>query len=283
MTSSRVLKRSPPRREPSLGRCRLALRCAWLALLGGCLAPAEPRPPAPPRPPVVSPPEPGPGPARPRVPRSFARAKRLARAIQRDHRVTLYCQCDYDPQQRIASDACGYLPRHPGARSERVEWEHLVAAYEFGAQRACWQNQACRDRHGRRFGGRRCCRERDAEFRRMEADLMNLSPEIGELNADRNNFRFGEVAGEAREYGACDFEIDRASDTVEPAPSVRGDIARAYLYMHATYGHAALPLAPADLARFETWHRADPPSEWERIRNARIVVIQGVGNPWIAP
>lgn len=110
---------------------------------------------------------------------------------------------------------------------------------------------------------------------------MNLSPEIGELNADRSNFQFGEVAGEARDYGACDFEIDRARNTVEAAPSIRGDVARAYLYMHATYGQAALPLTREELARFEAWHRADPPSEWERTRNARIAAIQGVGNPWI--
>jgi deoxyribonuclease-1 len=265
------------------GRRWLGLRCAGLALLGGCLAPAEPRPPAPPRPPQVSPPDHGPGPAAPRVPRSFEHAKRLARGVYRDHRVTLYCQCDYDRHQRIDPAACGYEPRHRGARARRVEWEHLVAAYEFGAQRACWQNRLCRDRHGRRFGGRRCCRELDPEFRRMEADLMNLSPEIGELNADRNNLRFGEVAGEARDYGACDFEVDRASDTVEPAPPIRGDIARAYLYMHATYGPAALPLAPADLDRFEAWHRADPPSEWERVRNARIAAIQGLSNPWLGP
>jgi deoxyribonuclease-1 len=117
----------------------------------------------------------------------------------------------------------------------------------------------------------------------MEADLMNLSPEIGELNADRSNFHFGEVTGEAREYGACDFEIDRASDTVEAAPSIRGEIARAYLYMHATYGPTALPLTPEELARFEAWHRADPPSEWEQVRDARIAAIQGVSNPWVSP
>ncbi|HTV24877.1 MAG TPA: endonuclease [Polyangiaceae bacterium] len=255
-----------------------------LASLGGCAAPPEPRPPEPPPAPEAPPdvPPPAEPPAQPRVPHSFSHAKRIARGIYRDHRVTLYCQCEYDRRAEVSSEACGYVPRHAGTRSERVEWEHLVAAYEFGAQRACWRDAPCSDRRGRRFGGRRCCRERDPEFRRMEADLMNLSPEIGELNADRSNFRFGEVAGEAREYGACDFEIDREHDTVEPAESVRGDVARAYLYMHDTYGQAALPLAPDAVARFEAWHRADPPSEWERIRNARIAAIQGVSNPWIA-
>ena len=264
-----------------------------LAVLAGCAAPPEPRPPdtspphAPPphaAPPATQPPAPPPpldARPTPRVPRSFSHAKRLARGIYRDHRVTLYCQCGYDGRGEVSSEACGYEARHPGARAERVEWEHLVAAYEFGAQRACWRDAPCSDRRRHRFGGRRCCRERDPEFRRMEADLMNLSPEIGELNADRSNFHFGEVAGEAREYGACDFEVDRASETVEPTPSVRGEIARAYLYMHATYGQRALPLAKEELERFEAWHRSDPPSEWERVRSARIAAIQGVRNPWV--
>lgn len=248
---------------------RLSLRSLLLLVLAGCAAPPEPRPPEP-RPPEL-----------PRVPASFARAKRIAREIHRDHQVTLYCQCAYDARQRIIAESCGYTPRRPGRRARSVEWEHLVPAHEFGAQRACWRDQACRDRRGRRYGGRRCCRERDAEFRRMEADLMNLSPEIGELNADRSNFAFGDVPGEARAYGACDFELDHAQRRVEPAPDIRGDIARAYLYMHDTYGSAALPLSPEARARFEAWHRADPPGDWERIRNARITLIQGVGNAWV--
>src|SRR5690606_17892727 len=116
---------------------------------------------------------------------------------------------------------CGYEPRRPGRRARRVEWEHLVPAHTLGGQRPCWRRRACTDSRGRRFGGRRCCRQRDPEFARMEADLMNLSPEIGELNADRSHFAFGEVPGEARRYGRCDFDVDRDTDTVEPAPSIR--------------------------------------------------------------
>jgi deoxyribonuclease-1 len=239
-----------------------------LALLGGCGAPGEPRAPAP-------------TPAVPHVPGSFEHAKRLAWTLYADHRESLYCPCAFDARHRVQGAACGYAPRHRGRRARRIEWEHLVSAYELGAHRACWRGKTCSDSHGRRFGGRRCCRERDPEFRRMEADLQNLSPEIGELNAERSNFRFGEVAGEPRAYGACDFEIDRASHTAEPPPGARGEIARAYLYMHEIYGPAALPLSRAELARYDAWHRADPPTPWERVKNARIAAIQGTANPWL--
>jgi deoxyribonuclease-1 len=114
----------------------------------------------------------------------------------------------------------------------------------------------------------------------MEADLVNLVPAVGEVNGDRAHYPFGEVAGEPREYGECDFEVDREHQLAEPRPSVRGDIARAYLYMHFVYGDG-LPLSDEQVARFEQWHRADPPTDWERTRDRRIAQIQGGGNPLV--
>jgi deoxyribonuclease-1 len=112
----------------------------------------------------------------------------------------------------------------------------------------------------------------------MEADLQNLVPAIGEVNGDRAHFRFGEVVGEPREYGACDFEVDRSGRVAEPRAALRGDIARAYLYMHYAYP-GGLPLSATERRRFEQWHQADPPTQWERTRNRRIAAIQGGGNP----
>ena len=39
-------------------------------------------------------------------------------------------------------------------------------------------------------GGRKAC-SKDPIFNKMEADMHNLVPAIGELNADRSNFRYG--------------------------------------------------------------------------------------------
>lgn len=200
-------------------------------------------------------------------------------AIYADHRLTFYCGCAYARDKSVLAETCGYSPRVDNRRARRIEWEHIVPAFSFGAHRACWVNKSCRDRKGRAFGGRRCCRRADAEFRRMEADLQNLVPAIGELNGDRSHFAFGEVEGEPRLYGACDFEVSRPTRTVEPPAHARGDIARAYLYLWRVYGPSALPLSGSDIERFERWHRADPPSAWERSRGARILRIQGADNP----
>jgi deoxyribonuclease-1 len=111
----------------------------------------------------------------------------------------------------------------------------------------------------------------------MEADLYNIVPVVAELEADRSNFLYGDVAKEERLYGACDIEVDRAHRIVEPPQDVRGDIARIYLYMRDVYGDE-LPLTPAEIANYEQWNDEDPPSAWEVERNRRIAAIQGRAN-----
>ena len=61
----------------------------------------------------------------------------------------------------------------------------------------------------------------------------------------------------------------------EPTDAVRGDVARAWLYMHATYG---MPLSADEKKILKRWHKADPPSAWEKKRNGLIEAIQGNRN-----
>ena len=217
----------------------------------------------------------------PRAPDSFRRAKRRAAEVYADHLRTFYCGCEFTPKKAVDWHTCGYEPRANARRAARIEWEHIVPAHAFGAHRGCWHDELCtREKSGKKYGGRECCRRIDDQFRRMEADLQNLVPAIGEVNGDRSNFRFDDVAGEPRKYGICDFEIDWHRRVAEPAPALRGDIARAYLYMYYAYANA-LRLDADQLARFEQWHQADPPTAWEKLRNQRIARIQGGGNPMV--
>ena len=77
--------------------------------------------------------------------------------------------------------------------------------------------------------------KKDENFEKIESDLHNLVPAIGEINGDRSNFSFSNIAGEERIYGKCDFEIDFKNKIVEPREAVRGDIARIYFYMSEKY------------------------------------------------
>ena len=112
-----------------------------------------------------------------------------------------------------------------------LQWEHVVPAEAFGRSLRVWRegHPDCVNSKGKAYKGRRCAKKVSKLFRRMEADLHNLQPAIGEVNGDRSNYSMQEIAGEAREYGACDVEIDRRK--IEPKEAIRGDIARTYFYM----------------------------------------------------
>lgn len=199
--------------------------------------------------------------------RSFSEAKQLAAEVYFDHKETFYCGCGFDSKKRVDATVCGYEPRKNKKRGQRIEWEHVVPAHALGHTRQCWREPICTNSKGNRYKGRQCCERIDPVFRAMVTDLRNLVPAVGELNGDRSNYTFSLLEGEVREYGACDFEVDRTLRKVEPIPSVRGDIARTYFYMHETYG---LPLSDKQRRLFEVWDREDPISGWEALRNARI-------------
>ena len=127
-------------------------------------------------------------------------------------------------------------------------------------------------------GSRRQCRETSERFNRMEADLHNLYPALATINRARSNYRFGDIPGEAREFGDCDFERDRNARLAEPRPIARGNVARAIFYMRQEYG---LPIPAQMLPILKAWNRKDPPSCQELRRNNRIEDLQGTRNRFI--
>ena len=66
----------------------------------------------------------------------------------------------------------------------------------------------------------------------------------------------------------------------EPPQARRGEVARAYLYMDATYPDA-LSLSPLERRRLGKWAAEDPPDEFERARAKAIGAMQGVPHPWL--
>ena len=216
---------------------------------------------------------------------SFSKAKKIARdTVYADNRVTLYCGCSYVPTGRsggrIDSSECGYEPRMNATRGSRLEWEHIMPAWFFGHTRSCWTDghPECVNSRGKPFKGRRCCARVDEKFKQVEADLHNLAPSVGELNGDRSNLPYGEVEREAGEYGDCDFKIDRTRGVVEPMDSVKGDVARVWLYMNDAY---QVELAPEQQGMFREWSETDPVDDWERERDQRVEKVQGNSNPFV--
>ncbi|MDA0967510.1 MAG: endonuclease [Proteobacteria bacterium] len=213
---------------------------------------------------------------------SFSLAKKKARdEVYYDNKKTFYCGCDFTPTTTSGAslnpENCGYKPKRNNNRSKRIEWEHVVPAYEI------YKNLSCNiDGHpkcvknGRTFKGRKCCAKVDKGFEHAEADLHNLTPAVGELNGDRSNYRFNEIAGEEREYGSCDFEVK--DQIAEPKEILRGDVARIWLYMIDAYN---LDIEDEYIEMLKSWHISDPVSNWEIKRDKRIMKIQGNYNPYL--
>ncbi|TFH84777.1 endonuclease [Billgrantia azerbaijanica] len=203
-------------------------------------------------------------------PSSFSAAKRLAeQEIYYDQDLTFYCQCNFDVEEGPELASCGYEVRKQPKRANRIEWEHIVPAFDLGRQFRCWQE-----------GGRDNCRSTNPTFRRAEADLHNLVPTIGEVNGDRSNMRYGMVAGlDAYQYGQCQAQVSFEEDAFEPPARVRGDIARTYWYMRDVYN---VRISRQQQQLFTAWANMDPVDSWERERNRRIMVVQGNGNPYVS-
>lgn len=221
----------------------------------------------------------------PRPVASFDAAKKIARdTIYVDRRIDLYCGCKFKPTGasggRIDATECGYQPRSNAVRGERLEWEHVMPAWFFGHSLACWSrgHDRCVKSDSSAFKGRDCCVKVSPKFRKIEADLHNLAPAVGELNGDRSNLPFGQVAGEPRQYGACNFEIGGSPRVAEPPDNVRGDAARIWFYMSETYG---VRLSPAMAELLRRWSEDDPVDDWERTKNERVFEVQGNRNPFV--
>lgn len=251
---------------------------------------------------------------------SFKRAKKELRKIyggsyKGGKHKALYCGCEFS-RSKISRKSCGYRPIRNDQKAQRIHWEHVVPASYFGRNFPAWKNghPVCGSKSSKRnrsntnsyntntnntntnnvnsystkyskrgnrggFKGRKCARRASEQFRRMEADMHNLYPAEGELETARKNLAMGIISGEKRKYGACDVEY--TIHTIEPRPAVRGEIARAYLYMADTYPKY-MHLTAKQRKMFLNWSKDDPVDEWEKIRNDKITKIQGNGNPYIS-
>ncbi|MFC3187438.1 endonuclease [Shewanella intestini] len=204
-------------------------------------------------------------------PSSFSQAKRLAKKIyQQLPQQTFYCGCDIKINGKLWQPdlaSCGYQVRKQVRRANRIEWEHVVPAWEMGHQRQCWQD-----------GGRKNCGRTDKKFKQMESDLHNLTPSIGEVNGDRSNFRFSQWNGKPKQYGQCQMLVDFKARKVQPPQQSRGAIARTYFYMQQTYG---FKLAASQRKLFNAWNNAYPVTAAECQRDRLIANTQGNHNEFV--
>lgn len=119
--------------------------------------------------------------------------------------------------------------------------------------------------------------KRDSElYRAVLTDLHNTYPIMTRVELKRRDTVFGNVRGEANPLlPNCSLQEDYL--VLEPADAIKGDIARALLYIHDQYN---LPLQ-APLETLIEWNSIDKPDDQEVERNNTIADLQGIRNRFI--
>ncbi len=207
---------------------------------------------------------------------TFSQAKKFAAEIHRERPLTIYCACKYSGHH-VDLKSCGYKIYKNAQRAARLEWEHVVPAHAFGQAFKEWREGApqCHGKKGP-YKGRKCA-EKNKDFARMEADLYNLWPEVGELNGLRSNFSMAALRSPASKspgisFGGCQANV--ADKKFEPMDTAKGIVARTYLYMELNYPGRGI-ISGKNEKLFKAWDKLYPVSEWECKRAQKIKKIQG--------
>jgi deoxyribonuclease-1 len=207
---------------------------------------------------------------------SFYKAKKiLEQKVYQNHRITLYCAASFDAQKNIIPPEGFYTDKYV-VRAKKNEWEHVVPAENFGRTFKEWRegDKQCVTSKGKSFKGRRCAEKVNTEYRYMQADMFNLYPAVGAVNALRSNYSFTLLANEKSDFGNCEMKIENRK--TEPPVRARGRIARTYMYMEETYPRYKMSRSQRQL--MNAWDKMYPVSEWECKRAGKIAILQGNEN-----
>ena len=207
---------------------------------------------------------------------SFNQAKKHLREIYADHRETIYCRAKFNADNTVILPD-GFATTKHKKRGKRIEWEHIVPAENFGRTFSEWRDghPNCVDSKGKSFKGRNCAEKINYEYRLMQADMHNLFPAIGAINAMRSNYNFTELSTDIpNSFGSCAMKIE--GNKVEPPHYVKGVIARTYFYMEQEYPRFKINKSMKNMLL--VWDKEHPVTEWECIRAKRIEKIQGNPN-----
>ena len=209
---------------------------------------------------------------------NFQQAKPQLEAIfkQLNQPKTLYCGCNIvfpvSGWYRPELNSCGYKIQEDKRRARRIEAEHIMPAWDFGRNLKCWKD-------AEKGEGRIMCEAQDKIFNKMEGDLHNLYPAVGEVNKLRSNYGFTEVMfkPDIVSFGDCGMAISSQEQMALPPVRARGIIARAYLYMSYQY---KIPIDRNHMELYQKWDEDFAPDSNECKRNELIGKIQGNTNPF---
>lgn len=211
---------------------------------------------------------------------SYSRSKRLLlKEVYKDNKKTIYCQIPFDEAGHLIIPE-GFDMSKVADRAHRIEIEHIIPAEKFGLYIKQWWkgDNLCVNKEGQPFKGRCCAEKTSRIFRLMQADMYNLYPTVGSLNAIRGHADFGEFPKYFPSlYKSCLIKV--ADGKIEIPDEAKGVVARTHLYFQEQYPF--FKLTPEDQQLFQKWNLLYPVSSWECLRTYRIEKIQLNENPFV--
>lgn len=203
---------------------------------------------------------------------NFAEAKKyLNKHLDLYDNKTIYCSCSVIGK-KIDLESCGYRTQKNVKRASRLEWEHVVPAEAFGNSFVEWRegSTGC-IKKGKKFKGRKCA-ETNPEFQKMESDLFNLFPEIGELNGLRSNYSMAALTSSDYDFGRCKVKLEDRK--FEPQDASKGIVARTYMNFDNRYPGKGI-ISGKNKPLFEAWDKMYPVTELECSRWKKFEKING--------
>jgi len=211
------------------------------------------------------------------APENRSQAKKLIKKIHFDYKTTWLNGCDYiyDPASCMDIAIVDTSTCSVQEEKQSMAWIQVVPDSFYGRNKECMNEAVCVSKYtGKSYQGKRCCRQSDAEYRKMEADLFNLIPVVTAVAEKRTEQIFMEVKKPKYTVG----RVKIGDDFIEPPDNMKGDIARVYLYMNERYG---LDLTLDEKEAYYYWHKLDSVDRRECAIGKLIMKIQGSSNRWI--
>lgn len=132
------------------------------------------------------------------------------------------------------------------------------------------------------------------------SDLFNVMPSETSANSSKSNYPVGIVDTDQKHFDNGRIKTGKSAtgnfsgSVFEPADEHKGDFARIYFYVATMYDQTnwqtnntafkkeAYPTIKSNFIQLLLqWHRQDPVSEWEIVRNERVYGQQNNRNPYI--
>jgi deoxyribonuclease-1 len=172
----------------------------------------------------------------------------------------IYCGCPIYDEGGIKFEkgplACNYEPPAGKSDDKKIDIEHIVPKSRFKNENPSISAE---------------------KFNMLTNDFHNMYPGIRKINNKRQVKPYSEGKITSRQYGRCETTI--GNDFIHPRDSVKGQIARAYLYMDSI---GAIRLSKDEKTKYYKWHDNHPPEKEECEREKIIFSIQGKRNPFIS-